>query len=132
METAVTLEEIKLKLAQAQEELRRVQAENEDLRRKLDVVPHVAAAGLPEGISAPHFEVAGATERLIGELQRRLWDVLQRNSFLEQESHAGHNALIQSYEGYIDRLEKELRHCREQLRQRKDDAAFAPTPTGQS
>ncbi|RNF12468.1 hypothetical protein TraAM80_00321 [Trypanosoma rangeli] len=129
METAETVEELKLNLAQAQEEVGRGQAGNENMQRNLEVDPHFVAAGLPKDILAPYFGNAGAADRLIGELQRRLWDVLQRNSFLEQESHAGHSALIQNYEGYINCLEEELRRCQELLRQH---TGGAPVPKGQS
>ncbi|KAF8287157.1 hypothetical protein TcG_00774 [Trypanosoma cruzi] len=126
-----TIEELRLKLTEAQEECRQLKAENEELRRKLGLSPQLAGACLPGGIFSSSSETTKSTDRLIIELQRRLWDALQRNSFLEQESHAGHSALIQTYEGFIERLEKELHRCQELLRQQTSDSPPAKKPGGE-
>ncbi|KAH9597223.1 hypothetical protein LSM04_005875 [Trypanosoma melophagium] len=98
-------------MAESPETLESLRAENAMLRMQLN------ARALPRH---------DAADRLIAELQRCLWDVQQRNLFLEQESHAEHNALKQTYEGYINSLEEELHRCQLLLKKYTNNDASAP------
>ncbi|ORC84606.1 uncharacterized protein TM35_000431740 [Trypanosoma theileri] len=98
-------------MAEIPETLESLRAENAMLRMQLN-------ARAP-----PRHDAA---DRLIAELQRSLWDVQQRNLFLEQESHAEHNAIKQAYEVYINKLEEELHRCQVLLKKYTTTTATTP------
>ncbi|KEG14349.1 hypothetical protein DQ04_00511120 [Trypanosoma grayi] len=106
-----SVDALRVRLSEADAECRRLRAENAQMRQRLETTARMTNTGAPSDAPVMRHETSDAADHLITELQRRLWDALQRNAFLEQNSHAEHNALIQTYEGYIKRLEDELHRC---------------------